>query len=242
MKLTPQKQAKFVNAKPRPELDGKLGLDLHEIAESLNAEFANVKRRFITLFEKKRLFGLPIGRTNEISGLSVESFVLPLKDARLLVMQYQNAVGFGYCEFLLNRDEQLSETETLMNQISAPMRALLKLELDILKATGEQHKMFAHLAQVDNKVKVVQTDVKQITTIMSDSPLTVPQQKEIVALANVMAETLWPGDKKKYGTPLGMLKRKFEVLGTRQTFKDIRQCDFEAAIAQLKYWTANGIK
>ncbi len=240
MKLTPQKQAQFVNAKPRPELDGKLGLDLHEIAESLGAEFANVKRRFLKLFDKKRLFGLPIGRTNDSSGLEVESFVLPLADARLLVMQYQNEVGFGYCKFLLSRDEQLTKIETFFGndemsefQYGPILQQLMRVEREQFVNAKKTIQLAKEMVVVQEAVIETNKEIAGVKEITANSVLTLDEIQKIDAKIVETSVRLYGDDPKKIGKVRGTLKHHFGLSSTQTRYYHLKQKDMVHAIMFL---------
>ena len=86
--------SQFVSPSPRSELNGELGLDLHEIARSLGIPFGHAKTKL-----EKDLEDYPTGvkiliqqLIHEVTGHSytkeVESYVLSVEDAKFFVAGY----------------------------------------------------------------------------------------------------------------------------------------------------------
>jgi hypothetical protein len=79
--MTALVSSQFVSPSPRSELNGELGLDLHEIAKSLGARFPDVKEKYLRMEKDNRIKGVAYTFYNENNRL-VESYVLDLDSAK----------------------------------------------------------------------------------------------------------------------------------------------------------------
>ena len=78
--------SQFVSPSPRSELNGELGLDLHEIAQTMGLRFNDVKRKMEELLQLNEITVTPIWRYNENNRL-VESAVMDVDNVKLLVTE-----------------------------------------------------------------------------------------------------------------------------------------------------------
>jgi phage anti-repressor protein len=108
--------SQFVSPSPRSELNGELGLDLHEIAKSLGAEFKEIKR----VFEKNINDYSAVEFSTLVEGgfagpKEVKSYVLSVEDAKFFVAGYNNEVGKAYRRWLIQCEKKLDQTTLLIN-------------------------------------------------------------------------------------------------------------------------------
>jgi FtsZ-binding cell division protein ZapB len=113
----------FAAPTARTELNGAQGLDLHQMADSLGADFSVLKRKIEDrgLMERLQKHGyrcLPIGiqqSIQEVSGHSytreVDSYVLDVNAAKFFVAKYDNETGDAYLAFLISRESTLTQME-----------------------------------------------------------------------------------------------------------------------------------
>lgn len=114
--MTDLVSSQFVSPSPRAELNGELGLDLHEIAQSLGAEFKHVKAKL-----EKDLLDYPSSAEistqqliQEVTGHSytkeVKSYILNVEDAKFFVAGYNNEIGKAYRRHLIQCEKKLTTT------------------------------------------------------------------------------------------------------------------------------------
>lgn len=232
MELTTELKRNFIQATPKPELDGELGLTLHEIAQSLGADFKNVKRKFESLKERHGAFGAPIRAANETNDLDVESYVLPVDEAKLLITQYKNAIAIGYCRFLISRDHQLTKAEKNYSKLSHNLQAMIEIEL-------EQNRLAEKQSEIAKTMVTTNKRVTNLETTIDDSPLTTHQQKILLIKIDEVAVHLHGNKMKGAGLVLRDFKAKFHLNKTRQTYKDLSQRQFQAALIYLNSFINN---
>ena len=98
----------FVEPNVKIELEGELGLSLHEIAKSLQTQYYNVKKKIDRMIKDDRLkIVIPYGIPNNSNGLRTESYILPVSEAKFFVAKYDNEVGDAYTRFLIKCEEAL---------------------------------------------------------------------------------------------------------------------------------------
>ena len=111
--------SQFVSPSPRSELNGELGLDLHEIAKSLGARFADVKEKYLRMEKDNRIKGVAYTAhvdQGPIRGMvEVKSYVLSVEDAKFFVAGYNNEVGKAYRRWLIQCEKKLDQTTLLIN-------------------------------------------------------------------------------------------------------------------------------
>ena len=114
--------SQFISPSSRSELNGELGLDLHEIAKTMELEFSKVKRKFLELEKVNEISGVQIGvRQNQGLTLEreVESFALDLDNAKLLVTQLGGKFSIACCKHLIQCEKKLDQTTLLINGMMA---------------------------------------------------------------------------------------------------------------------------
>lgn len=116
--MTDLVSSQFVSPSPRSELNGELGLDLHEIAKAMGLEFSKVKRKYEELKKTNEIIGVQIGvRQNQ--GLTiereVESAILDVDNAKLLVTQLGGKLSIAFCRHLIQCEKKLDQTTLLIN-------------------------------------------------------------------------------------------------------------------------------
>jgi hypothetical protein len=98
----------FVTPVYYEELGGE-GLSLHQIAESLDAEFRDVKKKFEKMKDVDIIAYVEISAYIKINTLigfkEIESYVLNTQDAKFFVARYQSKVGNAYLRFLLDCEQ-----------------------------------------------------------------------------------------------------------------------------------------
>lgn len=116
----------LVEPYPQPALDGALGLTSEDIARSLGARSADIRRRlrrstFISDW-KKRNFSIVSNSTAEIPG----SYVFDVNSAKVFVATYDNDMGRDYLAFLLNCERAVVETIPRMIRELGEAREIIK--------------------------------------------------------------------------------------------------------------------
>ena len=117
----------FVLPSIRTELNGELGLDLHQIAKSLNIEFKDAKKKLLDrgMLERiKTQHFTAVAIATSIESLNflrptqeVESYVLDINAAKFFVAKYDNEIGDAYLACLIGQEN------TMENILANPRRA-----------------------------------------------------------------------------------------------------------------------
>ena len=98
-------EGNFVSPSPQTDLDGKLGVKLEEVAQSLGVSYGDLKRKITrsNSVEKIKALGYDIRSTLKIpkSGSRSQSYVMEVGAAQHIVAKYNNPAGWLYVEFLL---------------------------------------------------------------------------------------------------------------------------------------------
>lgn len=104
----------FVVPSARVELDGQLGLTVHEIAQSLGTQHREVKEavereweNLIELTVRAITPTVPAGFTTK----EVESYVLSVPAAQFIVARFGNKIGAAYCKYLIQQTQTLEQME-----------------------------------------------------------------------------------------------------------------------------------
>ena len=110
--------SQFVSPSSRPELKGELGLDLHEIAKAMGLRFNDVKEKAFKLSQGGDLTLCEISVYNENNRL-VESAILDIDNAKLLVTQLGGKLSIAFCKHLIQCEKKLDQTTLLINGMMA---------------------------------------------------------------------------------------------------------------------------
>ena len=215
------KTESFVVPSVRNELGGELGLDLHQIAASLEAQYQHLKRAFLKLKDEGEFVSAVPTRTQqeiqEVTGhkyiKEVESYVLTVDDAKFLVTQYGNKMGREYCKFLIARDKTLAKVQ---GQITNP--------LDAFRAI--LHSLEAQQTQLDT----VQQGQLKLVAQYGEANLTSAQVGQLTAaVAKKVRES--GAEPKANGIIMGALKKQF-IKGnvSKRTYKEIPSKYFDKAM------------
>lgn len=188
----------FVIPSAKSELNGELGLTLHEVATSLGIEFKHAK----AVLEKN----INDYSTVEISAtvnagfagtVEVKSYVLDVDDAKLFVASYNNDVGKGYRKFLIQCEKKLTQIvenpfETLygklnQNELSALSKAFSSAAELVGSAVKERDQAIAtkfqisdkktatamatasHLKRENNKITIALTEAKEEVSLLKNA-------------------------------------------------------------------------
>jgi hypothetical protein len=171
--------SQFVSPSERAELEGRLGLELHEIAKTMALDFSKVKRKYIELEKDNEISGVQIGvRQNQ--GLTiereVESFVLDVDNAKLLVTQLGGKLSIAYCKHLIQCEKRLEDTslklETLFNDPAKGILFLQKVAEQNEKIKGLQ----GRIGQIAEKREATaMATASNLTRYIKKSGLPVPK-------------------------------------------------------------------
>ncbi len=195
-----QASERFVIPKSRTELKGESGLDLHEIAGSLDAKFHDVKRKYEDLAQLGEISGAAVTVPNETNGITFESFVLSVDDAKFLVTQYGNAVGRAYCRWLITQEKQYA---TVQENLTDPQMAR-KFGLALIERADAQEalaKTQAVIAHMD----------KSLTTSQSRNGGITREKNQLIQQVLELKEQV--GDAVNYKTVAAMVQINPNVLG-----------------------------
>jgi hypothetical protein len=106
--------SQFVSPSPRSELNGELGLDLHEIAKSLGMRFADLKEKVERMKKANRISLTAFATYNENNRL-VDSYILDVENAKFLVTKTDTEIGDAYTRHLIQCEKKLDQTTLLIN-------------------------------------------------------------------------------------------------------------------------------
>lgn len=110
--------SQFVSPSPRSELNGELGLDLHEIAKSLGMRFADLKEKVERMKKANRISLTAFATYNENNRL-VDSYILDVENAKFLVTKTDTEIGDAYTRHLIQCEKKLDQTTLLINGMMA---------------------------------------------------------------------------------------------------------------------------
>jgi len=146
--------SQFVSPSSRPELNGELGLDLHEIAQSIGARFPDVKEKFLRMQKANRIKGVAYTFYNENNRL-VESYVLDLDSAKFFVAKWDSEVGDAYTRFLIQCEKKLDQTTLLIKRIMSDevicRRVLQIADENLAKVTFERDQAIKTKAEISSR-------------------------------------------------------------------------------------------
>jgi hypothetical protein len=192
MSIVSSPVSNFVTSSVKEHLGGKEGLDLHEIAKSLQIEFKHAKRDLTDrgMMERMTAQGfscVPFGTKQliqEVTGHSyereVESFVLDIDAAKFFVAKYNNPIGDAYLAFLIKQESRL---ETLLSDPENAVKVFQRLA-DIQKQLNQQKELVVHTqalltssqrntASQTRKVHALEAELRQINRMVSMAQWTV---------------------------------------------------------------------
>lgn len=185
-----------------------VGVSLHDIAKSLGARFNDVKVRFLSL-KTEGEFGSETAITvqqeiQEVTGhgytREVDSFFLPLDDARFFVTQYQNQVGRAYCRFLIQRENILDATDEALKDPTTARRFAVAL-----MARAE-----AQIALEKSQAVVAHVTKSLTTSQVRNGGLTREKNKMLQDLADLKDQG---GEGQLYRSVKGMMKTSPGCIG-----------------------------
>jgi hypothetical protein len=197
----------FVTPTPRTELDGQLGLTVHEVARSLGTQHREVKEAVEREWDNiAELQARAITLLNETNGLPFQSYVLSVPAAQFIVARFGNKIGAAYCKYLISRD---NERLSAAHRPVSPMDALIQT-LSVLQAQ--------------------QASIEALQANQADSNLTSSQVTEIDRRISAKVRELG-GDFKTSGLIKRALKARFfkGPVGTR-TYKEIASKDYQEVL------------
>jgi hypothetical protein len=144
--------SQFVSPSPRSELNGELGLDLHEIAQSLGARFPDVKEKFLRMQKANRISGVayaaPSG--NPINP-TVESYVLDLDSAKFFVAKWDSEVGDAYTRFLIQCEKKLERTQSQLETLFTDPRKGAEFLTKVAELKEEKDTLAARIPQLESE-------------------------------------------------------------------------------------------
>lgn len=147
----------FVSPSPRSELNGELGLDHYQIAKSLGAEPADIKR---ALDKNRNDYSLMETSTIVDAGpirgkMEVPLYILSLEDAKFFVAGYNNEVGKAYRRWLIQCEKKLDQTTLLIKQIMSDevicRRVLQIADEKLMKVTIERDQALKTKAEISSR-------------------------------------------------------------------------------------------
>jgi phage anti-repressor protein len=146
--------SQFVSPSSRPELNGELGLDLHEIAKSLGAEFKHVKAAYEKNINDYSGVEYSASSGNPVNPF-VQSYVLSVEDAKFFVAGYNNEVGKAYRRWLIQCEKKLDQTNLLIKQIMSDevicRRVLQLADEKLMKVTIERDQALKTKAEISSR-------------------------------------------------------------------------------------------
>jgi phage anti-repressor protein len=143
--------SQFVSPSSRPELNGELGLDLHEIAQSLGAEFKHVKAAF-----EKNIndytgveFSTHVDQGPIRGMVEVKSYVLSVEDAKFFVAGYNNEVGKAYRRWLIQCEKKLERMEVRFDTLLSDPDNAVKVFQELANQKRKAQELEAQLPRLE---------------------------------------------------------------------------------------------
>ncbi len=99
-------KAVFKKPEPQSKLNGKLGLTVQDIADSLGIEAYHVRQKLTSrgMLDRLKVLNLKaitIAMTNPTNGTEYTDYVLDVNAAKFFIAKYENAVGDAYLKYLV---------------------------------------------------------------------------------------------------------------------------------------------
>ena len=164
----------FVSASVRAELDGELGLSVHEIALSLNRRFQEIKE--LVEVNMEFLDQVEISTFYNSNGLEVQSYILSVDDAKYIVARSNTTEGKHYTKFLIQQENKL---ETMLSDPDTAVKVFQKLadqkrELASVTAIAAYSQKALTSSQQNNatqtrKVHALEAELMQLNRMVSVS-------------------------------------------------------------------------
>jgi hypothetical protein len=169
----------FVAPSNKQELDGALGLTVHEIAKSLGSRFQEVRdaieREWDNMLE---LQTVSVATLHPVNGQTVDSYVLSVPAAQFIVARFGNKIGAAYCKYLIQRagvldrmEQNISESpelalkfaEAVKNQalIAIELRKAVAIREHALKSLTTSQTNNAQITRENNQLKEKLLDLSQ---------------------------------------------------------------------------------
>ncbi len=146
--------SQFVSPSPRPELNGELGLDLHEIAKSLGVDFKHVKEKYLRMEKANRIKGAVYTATID-SGTyterTIESYVLDLDSAKFFVAKWDSEVGDAYTRFLIQCEKKLERTQSQLETLFTDPRKGAEFLTKVAELKEEKDALAARIPQLESE-------------------------------------------------------------------------------------------
>jgi len=146
--------SQFVSPSPRSELNGELGLDLHEIAKSLGAEFKHVKEKYLRMEKDNRIKGVVYTATID-SGTyrerTIESYVLDLDSAKFFVAKWDSEVGDAYTRFLIQCEKKLEKIEVRFDTLLSDPDNAVKVFQELANQKKKAQELEARIPQLESE-------------------------------------------------------------------------------------------
>ncbi len=148
--------SQFVSPSPRSELNGELGLDLHEIAKSLGAEFKHVKEKYLRMEKDNRIKGVVYTATID-SGTyrerTIESYVLDLDSAKFFVAKWDSEVGDAYTRFLIQCEKKLEKIEVRFDTLLSDPDNAVKVFQELANQKKKAQELEARIPQLESETQ-----------------------------------------------------------------------------------------
>jgi hypothetical protein len=145
----------FVVPSSKTELEGQLGLTVHEIAQSLGSRPFEVKaaieREWDNILD---LQAVAITTPNETNGLPFQSYVLSVPAAQFIVARFGNKIGAAYCKYLIQQTRTLEQMERGIE--NDPMLAI-KFGKAVIAAAETRLELVKKQAVIDHAIKSLTT-------------------------------------------------------------------------------------
>ena len=145
----------FVVPGVKAELDGQLGLTVHEIAQSLGSRFQEVRdaieREWDNILD---LQAVAITTPNETNGLPFQSYVLSVPAAQFIVARFGNKIGAAYCKYLIQQTRTLEQMERGIE--NDPLLAI-KFGKAVIAAAEIRLELVKKQAIIDHTIKSLTT-------------------------------------------------------------------------------------
>jgi hypothetical protein len=143
--------SQFVSPSPRSELNGELGLDLHEIAKTMELEFSIVKRKRDELKKTNDINDTTICRIVKVgfSEREVESAILDVDNAKLLVTQLGGKLSIAFCKHLIQCEKKLEKAQFQLETLFTDPRKGAEFMLKVAELKEEKDTLAAQLPQLE---------------------------------------------------------------------------------------------
>jgi hypothetical protein len=189
-------EGSFVVPSARAELEGKPGLTVHEVAQSLGSRFQEVRDAVEREWDNiSELQTVSITTLHAGNGQEVQSYVLSVPAAQFIVARFGNKIGAAYCKYLIQQTQTLEQMEKACEE--SP-------ELALKFAEAVKNRALAAL-EAKRAREIAAHALKALTTSQVKNGLVTKENKQLKTQVLALNEQV--GNSRTYKTVKAMLKQ-----------------------------------